>query len=99
MKSDHRWLLPPDPQPREAIAADGDVAEVVEASKPAVIRSTATAPLLTMQLADLKEENTLLRSTLHGLAALLHKIADSVGTDLAEAEAKARIEADRRRRF
>jgi hypothetical protein len=96
MKSDHRWLLPRDPAPREAIAADG--AKPEPAIMPAVIRET-TAPSLSAQLSEAREEIILLRSTLHGLAASLRKIADSIGTDLAEAAARARTEADRKRRF
>ena len=83
--SDHRYQLPPDPAPREKTQGDGSSRPVRPGpiiAKPAM---PAAAPSLSMQLAEAREEISLLRSTLHGLASL-HTLADQLGHDVAEAE-------------
>jgi hypothetical protein len=102
------YQLSPDPVPREAIAVAGRAAtepEVVDnpmnadalasAGPAAHLRNIAPSP--SVQLSEVRAENGILRSTLQGLAVSLRQLADKI--DLAEAETKARIEADMRRRF
>jgi hypothetical protein len=92
------YRLSPDPSPKaEVVEVDGD------AAKPEPATPIAPAPTanqsLSMSLAELREENIILRSTLHKLATALHSLADGIGADLDQAAARARVESDRRRRF
>jgi hypothetical protein len=96
MQSNHRAILSPDPAPREVARADGAAEIAAPAIMPAVIRET-TAP--TLSVAELKEENVLLRSLLHGMAASLCSLAGQIGADLDQAAARARIIADQKRRM
>jgi len=94
--NDRACILSPDPAPRELATFDG-AAEVVAPAKPAT--PMPATPTMSQQLAETREENILLRANLKALAASLQKLADGIGTDLAEAAAHARVEADRKRRF
>jgi hypothetical protein len=98
MKSDHRWLLGPDPAPKaEVVELDGDAAKLEPAIMPATpIRASVASSL---SVAELREENILLRSQLCAMAASLHKLAGTIEADLEQVSARARAEADRKRRF
>jgi hypothetical protein len=96
---DYRYQLPPDPAPREVARGDGSNRPLSERTKPASPIAPAPSQSLSAQRSEAREEITLLRSTLHGVGTSLRQLADQLGHDVAEAEAKARIEADIRRRF
>ena len=61
MKSDHRWLLGPDPAPKaEVVGVDGDAAKL----EPATPIREITALSQSAQLAETREENIILRASL-----------------------------------
>ena len=99
--SDHRYLLPPDPAPRQVSQGDGSNRPMRAGPKISTpisatpSRSSTTAT----ELAELREQIALLRATLHGLATSLRQSADSIGADLDQVELQARLAADDRRRF
>jgi hypothetical protein len=98
MKSDHRWLLGPDPGSKaEVVEMDGhaDKLEPATPIAPAPRPSQTLAP----SLAEAREEIIILRSLLHGVAASLLSLAGQLGRDVEAAAGKARLEADRKRRF
>jgi predicted component of type VI protein secretion system len=98
--SDHRYLLPPDPAPRQMAMAPGSGPKSEPAKPASPIAPAPTAnQSLTMQLAEAREEIALLRSLLHGAGVSLHKLAGQLGHDVEAAAGKARTEADARRRF
>lgn len=94
------YRLSADPSPKVEVT-QGDGSNRPMRSGPIITKPAwpATAPSLSVQLAELKEENAILRSILHGVGASLCTLAGSIGHDTEAAEAKARIDADAKRRF
>ena len=94
------YRLSADPAPKvEVTQGDGSNRPMRSGPKISSPITPASAPSLAVQLAEVKEENTLLRDQLQTVAASLRQLADSIGADLDQVELQARLAADDRRRF